>query len=398
MIEFNEGDNTLEELNVEEELRYQIQILEEELNKYKKKDKYSRDIKDIIERQSNVPDKMYRTLYLYLTEVLDIVNKSSEIDLQPIKSYLEDLLDGVRVELYVGKTLYERLYDGMHSNKNKGDVLDASFMELYDLSTSDEDVSPLLEEVESNESLVELSDRKLRLRGFGEYKGGVVWVMDDLLGIPPGFAVLLLKNEKFLTHIQRDIVVIYMKMVQHVLYSKILTRRLTEEVNLAIETAHTDALTKIYNRQKFNEDYLNNENAGSEYIAYLDMCRLKMINDEYGHDSADKVIVRLAKELRKYAEDLGGRAYRIGGDEFTVSIPADNEDYEIKAKTEDFKRYWSSIVFESDKGVEFTTNVSIGIFKNKHLNYPRSQVIKMADKLMYKSKEDKENYTIHYNF
>ena len=84
--------------------------------------------------------------------------------------------------------------------------------------------------------------------------------------------------------------------------------------------SYEDALTKMYNRNKFDEvvDELKENKPQSLGVAYVDMNGLKKINDEYGHKAGDKFIKRTANNILKI---FNSNAYRIGGDEFVVIIP-----------------------------------------------------------------------------
>ena len=394
MLEF-EGEAGYIENSTEQQLRQQIKRLEEQLLKANNREKYTRQVNTILERKS-VSDDLYRTLYLYLVEVLDIVNKDQNINVYPVKEYLENLLRGVRVEVYVGEAIYENLYTQTSQTTQDNEV---EVMSLYNVATTDDSIVDLLGSVKMNSnSLVEISEVKLKASGFGDYLGGAIWVMEPLLSIVPGFTLILLKDRKFLTPIEREVITVYMKMVQHVLYSKILTRRLTEEVNQALEASQTDALTGINNRQKYHEDYLDNPNRRGEYVVFLDICKFKQVNDTHGHDIADKVLTTLGKELQKRAHPLGGEAYRLGGDEFLALLPASTPEYLVKQTIEAFRESWPSIPFTGLDGKTFHSKVSVGVCKNKDLVLTPKEAVQLADSLMYKSKKNTKEYPVMYNF
>lgn len=78
-----------------------------------------------------------------------------------------------------------------------------------------------------------------------------------------------------------------------------------------------DALTGLYNRNKFNE--LLDEQGGKSLcalgVACFDINGLKSVNDRLGHTAGDELIRRTAKHLHCA---FPGRAFRIGGDEFVA--------------------------------------------------------------------------------
>lgn len=80
---------------------------------------------------------------------------------------------------------------------------------------------------------------------------------------------------------------------------------------------YEDALTGLYNRHKFNEliDQAPRTKRARLGVACFDLNGLKRVNDQQGHLSGDDLLRRAAAPLRHV---FGGRAYRVGGDEFIV--------------------------------------------------------------------------------
>jgi len=87
----------------------------------------------------------------------------------------------------------------------------------------------------------------------------------------------------------------------------------------------TDALTGIGNRRKLVTDlegYLGNADHDQPHLLVVfDLNGFKGYNDSFGHPAGDALLGRLAGKLRDAVEPEG-RAYRMGGDEFCVLIPA----------------------------------------------------------------------------
>jgi diguanylate cyclase (GGDEF)-like protein len=79
--------------------------------------------------------------------------------------------------------------------------------------------------------------------------------------------------------------------------------------------AYLDELTRLPGRRALNEEMLK---LGSRYaVAMLDVDHFKKFNDNYGHDVGDQVLRLVATRIR----DGEGRAFRYGGEEFTVLFP-----------------------------------------------------------------------------
>jgi len=81
--------------------------------------------------------------------------------------------------------------------------------------------------------------------------------------------------------------------------------------------ANYDILSKLHNRNYFDE-FINSDKMPSTYIIILlDIDGLKLINDAFGHIEGDKVIKKLASFLKEvYSDNLF--IARIGGDEFVI--------------------------------------------------------------------------------
>ncbi len=81
--------------------------------------------------------------------------------------------------------------------------------------------------------------------------------------------------------------------------------------------AFRDALTQLPSRRALDEEL---DRVGARYaLAMVDIDHFKGFNDRYGHDVGDQVLRLVARELA--AAPGGGRAYRYGGEEFTVLFP-----------------------------------------------------------------------------
>lgn len=81
--------------------------------------------------------------------------------------------------------------------------------------------------------------------------------------------------------------------------------------------SYEDALTGLYNRNKFNEALRTDRSQTPTHlgVAYFDLNGLKAINDQKGHSVGDALIRNTAAQICRRFSD---RAYRIGGDEFVV--------------------------------------------------------------------------------
>lgn len=148
---------------------------------------------------------------------------------------------------------------------------------------------------------------------------------------------------------------------------------------------YTDQLTKAYNRNiiskivKPNTNFLIFDNA---YMVILDIDYFKKVNDTYGHEKGDKVLISLAKSISKNIREED-YLIRWGGEEFVIILP-----YTTSKQVQD-------LVVNIQKTIKDTNNevckvtVSMGIAKYKKGDY--HETINNADKALYHSKENGRN-------
>ena len=96
-----------------------------------------------------------------------------------------------------------------------------------------------------------------------------------------------------------------------------------------VATSMTDALTGIPNRRQLKTDLdkgLKEATPARPLLLMLfDLNGFKAYNDTFGHPAGDALLIRLAKALQQAMTDHGGRAYRLGGDEFCVLAAVEPE-------------------------------------------------------------------------
>ncbi len=81
--------------------------------------------------------------------------------------------------------------------------------------------------------------------------------------------------------------------------------------------AYHDELTTLPARRAFNEAVLRLQSPYA--VAVVDIDHFKRFNDIYGHETGDQVLRMVAGRLAQVSG--GGRAYRVGGEEFTILFP-----------------------------------------------------------------------------
>jgi diguanylate cyclase (GGDEF)-like protein len=101
------------------------------------------------------------------------------------------------------------------------------------------------------------------------------------------------------------------------------------ELQRLSELVLTDPLTELRNHRAFHEDLANELQRTARLntpltLVLLDVNELKEVNDTRGHQAGDEHLQAFAKAIRSTMR-ASDRAYRIGGDEFAVILPAVGE-------------------------------------------------------------------------
>jgi diguanylate cyclase (GGDEF)-like protein len=154
--------------------------------------------------------------------------------------------------------------------------------------------------------------------------------------------------------------------------------------------ASTDQLTKLPNRYKFTDSFIKEyENAilnGTNLsLALIDIDYFKKINDTYGHDVGDTVLIKISKFLHE-CKDKGFSACRWGGEEFAILLP--NLDV---AHSKDILNGLKEKIYSSNILEDRKVSISIGVTQVVLDGEKLEDVIKRADIALYKAKDSGRN-------
>ena len=171
----------------------------------------------------------------------------------------------------------------------------------------------------------------------------------------------------------------------------------------AYSLAYLDELTNLPSRRALNQSI---STLGKRYsIAMVDVDHFKKFNDKYGHDIGDQVLKKLASQLRQVRS---GKAFRYGGEEFTVLFKNKNIN-EAKLFCDELCKKVASSPFmlrnkKRPKNIKNNTQkrkqhdakplsitISIGLSERTSELSSAEEVIKQADKALYKAKNNGRN-------
>ncbi|MGE2833009.1 diguanylate cyclase [Mycobacterium sp. SMC-4] len=162
----------------------------------------------------------------------------------------------------------------------------------------------------------------------------------------------------------------------------------------AVDALH-DPLTRLYNRRGFDNDVVELVPTGSGRIGVLaiDVDKFKAINDTYGHDAGDRVLVAVADAARAAVSDAGVRSVtaRTGGEEFVIVADAEPPEMALLAQ-----RLHDALADTATDVVP--TTVSVGV-ASMHLDghdvrQAVRRLVERADQAMYRAKSAGGNQTV----
>ncbi|CAH6848983.1 GGDEF domain protein [Vibrio chagasii] len=261
--------------------------------------------------------------------------------------------------------------------------------------------------------------------GFESWSEGILFTVTDFSKLP----FVLVLYSLCLLGLTAILVLVYNRSIDVVVYSAILlasstfiffdvqyisstmfslsgTLIIVYVMSASHDMAFNDQLTNIPGRHALEVDM---KHLGRKYsMAMVDIDHFKKFNDTYGHDIGDDVLKLVASILK---ETTGGaRAYRYGGEEFTIIFKGKH--------TEQVKEHLQSLVSQvhdydmtirntkerpddHDEGIKkrgkngqaseiVNVSVSIGLADSTTTKHPE-EVLKLADQALYKAKKTGRN-------
>jgi diguanylate cyclase (GGDEF)-like protein len=160
------------------------------------------------------------------------------------------------------------------------------------------------------------------------------------------------------------------------------------------ELSNTDPLTRLYNRRYLSQTLRIELERSRRYgeqvsLVMLDIDNFKKINDEYGHQNGDIILMEIAETIRE-----GRRCYdiaaRFGGEEFLLVLPGTSLEGGVKV-AERIRGKVQSLSFKPPLDT-LTVTISLGV-----ATFPSAQaddedsLIRAADEALYRAKQSGKN-------
>ena len=172
-------------------------------------------------------------------------------------------------------------------------------------------------------------------------------------------------------------------------YNKMYARYKTSLEHLSYKASH-DELTGAYNRAGYDL-LLSSIDLATTYMMLLDVDNFKTINDTYGHETGDRVLIKLVQVLNSIFRD-DDCICRIGGDEFVIFMVHSSgmQRKLIESKIEQINEE-----MENTADSLPPVTISIGIVNGRDVTDPES-ILDKTDAAMYESKKrGKNTYTFY---
>ena len=153
--------------------------------------------------------------------------------------------------------------------------------------------------------------------------------------------------------------------------------------------AARDALTGIFNRHALLHHFENQRKVLSNTslsVLILDLDYFKKVNDQYGHNTGDKVLIQAANLLRDLLPNHN--AYRIGGEEFCITLNNVDVDKAVHIAEYLRKKFANHIFHVSGYSIQLTA--SIGVCECA-AELTLEDVLIAADVELYRAKQNGRN-------
>ena len=159
----------------------------------------------------------------------------------------------------------------------------------------------------------------------------------------------------------------------------------------------TDGLTGISNRPNMEQVLRSEFERSMRYgaplsVVLLDVDHFKGVNDTYGHQKGDEILVAFASLLKKFCR-ANDTAARYGGEEFLMILPQSNAQGAFKI-AERVREEMMKLNFTGNES-HFSVTTSCGVVElDRDFIKSTDQLVTMADQALYEAKNSGRNKTV----
>lgn len=161
-----------------------------------------------------------------------------------------------------------------------------------------------------------------------------------------------------------------------------------EEKNRLVGELENDALTGLFTAAVLKRKVKNriaDQVNGIGAMVFIDLDNLKYINDNFGHEMGDRLIIQ-ASQIFRYFEKYGGIVSRISGDEFAVYLHGNNSQKTLLNMIRNLYQYSEAFTLRMPTGEESRIRFSGGVAWYPKDGRDPETLLKRADFAMYEAK------------
>jgi diguanylate cyclase (GGDEF)-like protein len=322
-------------------------------------------------------DKLIETIAIaaepnYLKKELEVLNQNLSFEVEEKTIELRSILDSQENMILV-------------LNEFKVYSANKTFLDFFNLKNIDNFI----------ENKISVCDLFIEDENYFNTQNNQEWI-SDIMKLPDIKRLVRMKNYKKHTKIFQVNIKSFFYHTKHYVVSFTDITELQEYTYELQYKATHDGLTKLINRQKLNDELDKEILREARYkhslsILMFDIDDFKNINDTYGHDIGDIVLIDISKIL-KDATRITDMTCRWGGEEFMVLLPeTPMNDALFVAQTiiKNVKEYTNKDVY-----IPITISCGAAAFKVGQDN--KESFIKNVDIALYQAKKNGKNQVIKY--
>jgi diguanylate cyclase (GGDEF)-like protein len=157
--------------------------------------------------------------------------------------------------------------------------------------------------------------------------------------------------------------------------------------------AETDGLTALYNRRTLDR-LAQSSSIGDPFddavcLILMDIDHFKSVNDTYGHNTGDRVLIQTAEVLQSLLRS-GDVVARFGGEEFAILVPGSDLSGAISIAKK-IRLAIQRETFMNPEGIPLSVTASFGVARGRRGEDTWRQLIELADTSLYRAKSDGRN-------
>jgi diguanylate cyclase (GGDEF)-like protein len=157
--------------------------------------------------------------------------------------------------------------------------------------------------------------------------------------------------------------------------------------------AHYDTLTNLPNRvllhDRLSQAIIKAKRNQTKFaLLFVDLDHFKEVNDTYGHEAGDSVLIEVAKRLKNSVRE-SDTVSRLSGDEFLIILEEFDTEAHIAIIAEDIVHNLRQTIYFKQEELLVTCSVGVSIYPDD--SQDADTLIKYADQAMYKAKNIGKN-------